>query len=86
MLLRPQPTAHSTCLNYANPNRRNLDTFDPTPNSHTQVEAQLHPKRCAAKSPIAPAMLRWMIGGSVAAVLLALLLTCGTGRKKAKAG
>ncbi|KIZ06099.1 hypothetical protein MNEG_1854 [Monoraphidium neglectum] len=52
-----------------------------------QVDATLHPQRCADRAaPIAPSVLRAIVGGSCAAVALALLLTCGTARRKTKAG
>jgi hypothetical protein len=57
------------------------------PRRPAQVDATLHPQRCADRAaPIAPSVLRAIVGGSCAAVALALLLTCGTARRKTKAG
>jgi hypothetical protein len=47
-----------------------------------QIEMALHPKRCAAKAPIAPSLLRAMVWGSGAAVVLSALLACGLPRRR----
>ncbi|KAI8467147.1 MAG: hypothetical protein J3K34DRAFT_431559 [Monoraphidium minutum] len=81
--------AHSSALEYGSAAELIVGTerlADAFYRACEEVEHQLHPKRCADKAPIAPEVLRWMVGGSAAAVALAALLTCGTARKKAKAG
>lgn len=50
-----------------------------------QLDAELHPQRCADRTPMAPGLLRALVAGSAAAVALTLALTCGVPRK-AKAG
>ena len=56
----------------------NNNMFTPT----KQIENRLHPKRCAETVPLAPSLLRAIIWGSAAAVLLTAALTLGVPRRK----